>query len=131
MFSIIISIIGGLIASSSLLLKHTPISKVHINKILPLQTIIGLLLIGWGVWGAYQFVTNFTAMGFNLIFIASFVSQLLVGIILTYDYFSKNTVNNSESTYANNTVNSKLGIIKTLAGLVLLGIGIWSFLVYL
>jgi len=52
----LLCIIGGVLAASSLILSKRPDAKKALDKIAPFQGIIGVALLGWGLWDLYYFL---------------------------------------------------------------------------
>ena len=53
---IIISLLGGIMAAASLIVQFKADAKAAIEKLTPYQGIIGLVLLGWGIWGVIQII---------------------------------------------------------------------------
>ena len=84
---VVMPIVGGLIASSALIVRNAPSAQEHLNKLLPYKATIGASLIGC-------FVYNMLSMGFNpfygfslsalfgILVLAVLVSQLFLGFTM-------------------------------------------------
>src|ERR1051326_5526552 len=86
MLSGLITIAGGILAASSLIIARKPNAKDLIDKLTPYQGWIGIVMFFWGVWGTFQILTN---LGFFLrsplfgaMAIAATAAELVVGFLL-------------------------------------------------
>ena len=91
MLTAIISILGGLIASSSYIASKKPDAKELIDKLVPYQGIIGVVLLIWSIKNVFILFRYFS---FNGIIIT--VVQFIVGFLLAYALLSQYLFSKSE-----------------------------------
>lgn len=98
MLSAIIAILGGILASSSLIIAKKPNAKDLIDKLTPFQGWIGLVLAFWGLWGTIQLVLNLGSIGLVwIIALGISVVEFVVGFVLGYGLISKYFLERSEA----------------------------------
>ncbi len=97
----IITILGGILAASGFIIARKPNAKELIDKIVPYQGWIGVVMFFWGVWEVISSV-----LGMGLLAIAPLtwifwvlcgVADLLVGFILGFALISKWTMSGNEA----------------------------------
>lgn len=130
MLSAIIAIIGGLIAASSLIITHKPNAQELLDKVIPYQGWIGVLLTFWGVWGLIGALTNlgsisvywFVSLGVALV-------EFVVGFLLAYGLISKYLLEKNETTKEKGEeLRAKLVQYQVPAGVLLVVLGVLSLL---
>ncbi len=126
---IIISLVGGILAAASLIIKFKAESKDLIEKITPFQGIVGLVLLGWGVWGLIQLIRAMTH-GVVLVVPTIFVAaQLVVGFLLSFGLLSQFLFSKSEAAKEKGeNIRAKLAGYQGILGLVLIGLSILSLI---
>ena len=98
MLSAIIAVLGGVLASSSLIIAKKPNAKDLIDKLTPFQGWIGILLAFWGLWGTIQLVLNLGSIGLVwIIALGISVVEFVVGFVLGYSLISKYFLERSEA----------------------------------
>lgn len=94
----IIALLGGIIATSSVIIAKKPNAKELIDKITPYQGWIGVILAVLGAIGIIQLVLNLSAFSVAwLIGLATTVVQFVVGFILGYGLISKYVLEKNET----------------------------------
>ena len=100
----LITIAGGLLAASALIIARKPNAKDLIDKLTPYQGWIGLVLFCWGVWDTLFIVRNLTALvHFPLLMtlgVAITVTDLVVGFLLGFGLITKYALNKSPGALA-------------------------------
>ena len=91
MFTGIISILGGVIAASSYIVSKKPNAKELIDKIVPYQGWIGVILLFWSIKNILKLFRSFE--GNTLLFA---VAQFIVGFLLAYSLLSQYLFKNSQ-----------------------------------
>lgn len=91
MFTGIISILGGVIAASSYIVSKKADAKELIDKLVPYQGWIGVILLIWSINNLFRLFGNFR--GITLLFV---VAQFIVGFLLAYSLLSQYLFKNSE-----------------------------------
>ena len=90
MLSSLIAIVGGILASSSLIIAKKPNAKELIDKLTPFQGWIGIILAFWGLWGSIQLILNIGSIGLSwAIALSVAVLEFVVGFVLGYGLISK------------------------------------------
>jgi len=93
MLSGLITIAGGILAASALIVARKPNAKDLIDKLTPYQGWIGVIMFLWGVWAGIDCVTHLGLLGTNPVFfafwLASGAADLLVGFLLGFGLITK------------------------------------------
>jgi hypothetical protein len=87
----IISILGGVIAASSYIVSKKANAKELIDKLIPYQGWIGVVLLFWSIKNVLRLLNYFN--GYTLLFA---VAQFIVGFLLAYGLLSQYLFKNSE-----------------------------------
>ena len=99
--TILLLLAGGLIGASHLIVARRPDAKDVIDKLVPYQGIIGVVLLLWGVKGAIDIVRTIGLIHFApfwwLVFVATVLTELGLGFLLAYGLIMK-VVGNSPGT---------------------------------
>ncbi|VAW42128.1 hypothetical protein MNBD_GAMMA01-2269 [hydrothermal vent metagenome] len=129
MIGLIISLVGGSLAAASLIVKMKPDAKNLIDKLTPYQGIVGLVLLGWGLWSAINIVRGLLAGSFDVVSVVGVVVQLLVGFLLSFGLLSQFLFSKSEAAKEKGqALRLKLAGYQGVLGLVLIGLSVWGFI---
>jgi len=130
MLSALIAIVGGILASSSLIIAKKPNAKELIDKLTPFQGWIGLILAFWGLWGAIQLVLNIGHIGVVwIIGLAICVVEFAVGFVLGFGLISKYFLERSEvAKEKGQKLRLKLVNYQVPGGIILIILGILSII---
>jgi hypothetical protein len=130
MLSALIAIVGGILASSSLIIAKKPNAKELIDKLTPFQGWIGIILVFWGLWGAIQLVLNIGSIGLVWIIALSIcVVEFVVGFVLGYSLISKYFLERSEAAKEKGQkLRVKLVNYQVPGGIILIILGILSII---
>jgi len=130
MLSALIAIVGGILASSSLIIAKKPNAKELIDKLTPFQGWIGLILAFWGLWGAIQLVLNIGQIGVVwIIALAICVVEFVVGFVLGFGLISKYFLERSEAAKEKGQkLRLKLVNYQVPGGIILIILGIISII---
>ncbi|WP_439490553.1 hypothetical protein [Algoriphagus sp.] len=133
MIGIIIAILGGLIASASVIVAKKPNAKDLIDKLIPFQGWIGVILAIWGLWGIIGSVLNIGNLGLAwIIALAVAVVEFVVGFLLGYGLISKYLLEKNETAKEKGQVlRLKLTKYQIPAGLILIALGVLSLVFYM
>lgn len=133
MIGIIIAILGGLLASSSIIIAKKTNTKELIDKITPFQGWIGIILAVWGLWGIINSVLNIGNLGlYWMIALVVAVVEFVVGFLLGYGLISKYLLESNETAKEKgNALRMKLTRYQIPAGLILLVLGILSLVLFI
>ena len=100
----LITIAGGLLAASALIIARKPNAKDLLDKLTPYQGWIGLVLFAWGVWDTFYLLRFFSTLVHHPLFmvlgIAITVTDLAVGLLLGFGLITKYALNKSPSALA-------------------------------
>ncbi|MEJ7597739.1 MAG: hypothetical protein WKG01_07515 [Kofleriaceae bacterium] len=95
----LISIAGGILAASALIVARKPNAKELINKLTPYTGWIGVVMFIWGIWGViniFRFLGVLTHSPLLLLFaIGIALSDLAVGFLLGFGLITKYTLSGS------------------------------------
>ena len=116
MISTIISLLAGVLAASSAIIAKKPNAKDLIDKLVPYQGWIGVVLLIWSVKSVLLLLKNFNL---TLLFMA--ILQFVVGFLLAYGLISKYLLeNNDEAKEKGQALRAKLIQYQVPAGIVLI-----------
>lgn len=124
---------GGLIASSSVIIAKKPNAKELIDKITPFQGWIGVILAIWGLWGVISSLLNIGDLGlYWIIGLAVAVVEFVVGFLLGYGLISKYALEKNETAKEKGqALRLKLTKYQIPAGLILLALGVLSLVFFI
>ncbi len=122
MIESIVAIIAGVLASSSYIINRKPEARDIIEKLVPYQGGIGLLVLFWSIKGLFN-------LSFSPAYIALVGAQFIVGFLLSFGILSKYVLSRSDEAEERGLeVRSKLSHYQVPAGLVLIALGVWNLL---
>ena len=97
----LITICGGILAASSFIVAKKPNAKQLIDKMVPYQGWIGIVMFCWGVFGVLGVLGTMSVMSvdfsFWLLNLLSVAANLVVGFILGFALISKYALNKNEA----------------------------------
>ena len=100
----LITIAGGILAASALIIARKPNAKDLIDKLAPYQGWIGAVLFCWGVWDTLFIVRNLGALThFPLLMLFGIgitVTDLVVGFLLGFGLITKYALDKSPAALA-------------------------------
>ncbi len=130
MLSAIIAILGGLIATSSVIVAKKPNAAELLDKLTPFQGWIGLVLTFWGVWGIIQSFLSIGSIGLAWgIGLAVSAVSFIVGFLLAYSLISKYLLEKNETAkQKGQELRLKLTKYQIPAGFILIVLGILSII---
>jgi hypothetical protein len=104
MFAGLITIAGGILAASGLIIARKPNAKELIEKLTPYQGWIGVVMLFWGIWGVFDCVRNIGTLAhaplFWIFWLASGVADLAVGFLLGFGLVTKYTLSGNPTARA-------------------------------
>jgi hypothetical protein len=131
----LISIVGGLLAASALIVAKKPNAKELLAKLTPYTGWIGTLMFFWGTWETINLV-RFAGMIFHrpifgAFYLATTVSDLVVGFLLGFGLITKYALSSSPAAMAKGDgIRAKLVPYQATFGLVSIVCGVlyilWS-----
>lgn len=100
----LIPIAGGVLASSGFIISKKPNAKELIDKLVPYQGWIGMVMFFWGVWETISIVTHLGMLAEHplrfVFWVLVALSDLLVGFLLGYGLITKYAFGKSEMAQA-------------------------------
>ncbi|HEY0191514.1 MAG TPA: hypothetical protein VGC42_10375 [Kofleriaceae bacterium] len=135
MFAGLITIAGGILAASSLIIARKPNAKDLIDKLTPYQGWIGLVMFFWGVWetlGALRSIGMIAHAPLLWTFAtASAVADLVVGFLLGFGLITKYALGKSPAAMARGQqLRARLAPLQGSFGLLAIAMGV-LYLVWL
>lgn len=101
MFAGLITIAGGILAASALIIARKPNAKELINKLTPYQGWIGIVLFFWGAWGVLGCVRHMGMLSVAPLtwtfWLGASAADLVVGFLLGFGLISKYTLGSSQT----------------------------------
>jgi hypothetical protein len=128
MFAGLITIAGGILAASALIIARKPNAKDLIDKITPYQGWIGIVMVFWGVWGTLACVGGIGQLShrplFWLFWLASSVADLLVGFLLGFGLITRYALGRNAAAQARGQqIRAKLAGYQGVFGLFAIAMG--------
>lgn len=100
----LITIAGGLLAASALIISRKPNAQQLIDKLTPYQGWLGIVLFFWGIWDVTFILRNLSVLThapmWLVISIAVTVADLGVGFLLGFGLITKYTLRGSPAAMA-------------------------------
>jgi hypothetical protein len=133
----LITIVGGILAASALIIARKPNAKDLIDKITPYQGWIGIVMFFWGIWGTLDCVRGIGALSsaplFWLFWMASSAADLVVGFLLGFGLITKYALGRNLAAQARGQqIRAKLAAYQGVFGLLAIATGslfiVWSHL---
>ena len=134
----LITIAGGVLAASALIIARKPNAKQLIDKLTPYQGWIGIVMFFWGVWAVFDCVTNLGVLRVAPLFwafwLASGAADLLVGFLLGFGLITKYALSKSPSARTRGeNIRAKLAPYQGLCGIFAITMGalyiVWPYVV--
>lgn len=133
----LISIAGGLLAASALIVARKPNAKDLLNKLTPYTGWIGIVMFFWGVYGVINVIrflgVLIHAPIFFIFVLAVTISDLVVGFLLGFGLITKYTLNGNATARARGDqlrarlvpYQATFGLISIVSGVLYI---VWSFM---
>ena len=124
----LITIAGGILAASALIIARKPNAKDLIDKITPYQGWIGIVMFFWGVWAVLDCVRFMSLLSarplFWIFWLASGVADLVVGFLLGFGLISKYALSRNAAAMARGQkLRVKLAAYQGVFGLFAMAMG--------
>lgn len=131
----LITIVGGLIAASNLIVSRLPNAKEWLDKLSPYQGWIGIVMFGWGVWETISVVLGLgllaTAPLTWVFWLCVALADLFVGFLLGFGLITKYALSkNQEAMDKGDRIRAKLAPFQGLLGIFAVTMGV-LYLVWL
>lgn len=128
MLSGLITIAGGILAASALIIARKPNAKQLIDKLTPYQGWIGIVMFFWGVWGVLDCVRFVNLLSvrplFWLFWMASGAADLVVGFLLGFGLITKYALSRNATAQARGQqIRAKLAAYQGVFGLFAISMG--------
>ncbi len=126
LISSIISIVGGLLATSSVIIGKKPEMQKYLDKLVPYQGIVGVILLGFGLLGIVSSFLSIGSIGLSwAIGLGAAFSGAVVGFLLAYGLISKYVFEKDEaSKVKGQELRTKLIAYQVPSGMVLIILGV-------
>ena len=128
----ILLIAAGILAAASLIVAKQPNAQEMINKIVPFQGIIGIILLIWGLYALFVWVLpgfSFALRWAPLTALAGLASTLVaigLGVLLGYGLIQQYALSkNADAARSGEAVRAKLTGIQVPLGIAGIILGIW------
>ena len=123
----LVLLLGGLIGASNIVIAKRPDAKEMIDKLIPFQGIIGIVLLLWGVVGVFDVLRTLRWMNVApfwwLVFVATVVIELGLGFLLAYGLIGK-----FAGGQATERIHAKIAGYQSNLGLAAIGLAVLFFL---
>lgn len=128
MISGLITIAGGILAASALIIARKPNARDLIDKITPYQGWIGVVMFFWGIWGVLDCVRFVGLLGtrplFWIFWLACGVADLAVGFLLGFGLITKYVLSRNAAAEARGQqLRAKLAAYQGVFGLAAIAMG--------
>ena len=132
----LITIAGGILAASALIIARKPNAKQLIDKLTPYQGWIGIVMFGWGIWGVLDCVRGMSFLKVAPLFwtfwLISGIADLVVGFLLGFGLITKYTLSGSPQALAKGqNIRAKLAPYQGMFGLLAIAMGALYTVLYL
>jgi hypothetical protein len=129
MFAGLITIAGGILAASSLIIARKPNAKDLIDKLTPYQGWIGIVMFFWGVWDTLSCITHIGLLGQRPLFwafwTAASAADLIVGFLLGFGLITKYALGkNPAAQMRGQQLRARLAPLQGTFGLLAIAMGV-------
>lgn len=124
----LVTIAGGILAASALIIARKPNAKQLIDKLTPYQGWIGIVMFFWGIWGLFDCLKHVSILKLAPVFwtfwLVCGVADLVVGFLLGFGLITKYTLSGSPAALAKGqAVRAKLAGYQGVFGLLAIVMG--------
>ncbi|MBA2540570.1 MAG: hypothetical protein H0V17_13090 [Deltaproteobacteria bacterium] len=124
----LLTIAGGLLAASALIIARKPNAAALIDKLTPAQGWIGVVMFFWGVWNAISIIRHLGALMHAPLFLVVgtglVAMQLVVGFLLGFGLITKWTLSGNPMAMARGqAIRQKLAAYQGVFGLIAIATG--------
>ncbi|MCB9596492.1 MAG: hypothetical protein H6719_27460 [Sandaracinaceae bacterium] len=118
----LITIAGGLIAASNLIVSRLPNAKEMLDKLSPYQGWIGVVMFGWGIWETISCVLGISLLAAApltwVFWLCVALADLFVGFLLGFGLITKYALSKNEDAMQKGTrIRAKIAPFQGLLGL--------------
>lgn len=126
MIGTLVSLVAGILAAASLIVKFKPNSKELIHKITPFQGIVGLVLVGFAIWNTIQLIRVLAIGYFDVWGIIIIALQYIVGFLLSFGLLGQILFSKSDAAMQKGAaIREKLLAYQGLLGMALIFFSVW------
>src|SRR5215831_18024604 len=131
----LITICGGILAASALIIARKPNAKQLIDKLTPYQGWIGVVMFGWGVFELLHVLSGMSLLSvrpfFWVFWLASGVADLTVGFLLGFGLITKWAMSGSPQALARGqAIRAKLANYQGALGVLAICTGVGYIALY-
>lgn len=131
LFTGIVLLVLGLLASASSIVAKRPDAKATIDMLTPYQGWIGFICCIWGVFITISAVLNLNWLSFVpiwwLTYLATGVLEFVLGLLLGYALLTQYLLSkNAEAMKRGEQVRAQLAPYRTTLGYISIAVGIWT-----
>jgi hypothetical protein len=131
----IITIAGGILGAAGFIVSKSPNAKDLIEKLVPLQGIIGIIMVLVGILNILQFIQALSVITgaplHMVVFIAVMLVNLGLGFLLAFGLISKWFLSKDEAAKAKGeALRAKLVMFQTPLGLAGIAFGLWFLIAF-
>jgi hypothetical protein len=124
----LITIAGGILAASSLIIARKPNAKDLIDKLTPYQGWIGMVMFFWGVWETLGCVRGLGLLSSHpiwwILWFGSSIADLVVGFLLGFGLITKYALGKNAAALARGQqIRAKLAGYQGAFGLLAIAMG--------
>lgn len=128
MFDGLITIAGGILAASALIIARKPNAKVLIDKLTPYQGWIGIVMFIWGIWETLGALRGLGLLGSSpllwIFWMGVAIADLVVGFLLGFGLITKYTLSKNPAAEARGQqIRAKLAVYQGLFGILAITMG--------
>jgi hypothetical protein len=138
MLSGLITIAGGLLAASALIIARKPNARDLIDRLTPYQGWIGIVMFFWGSWGVLDCVRHLDVLSSSpliwILWLACGAADLVVGFLLGFGLITRYTLGKNPVALARGQqIRVKLAAYQGMFGLLAIATGtlyvVWPLVV--
>ena len=130
MLTVVFLVLGGILASSSLIVARKPNAQELIDKITPYQGWIGVALFFWGIWDVIQLIRVIgilfkVSLFYGIFYAIAVPTELLLGFLLGFGLITKYALSKNETAMAKGaSIRKKLAPLQGIIGIIGIAVGL-------
>lgn len=125
--SVIVLFLGGMLAASELVLVKKPAAALLVAKVRPFQSLIGVLLLVWGVVDLINWIRFIGSVPFSiyvLLWLVTTVTELALGFLLSFELLSQYILRNEQAHEKAKAAHERVAGLRQPLGLAGMGLAI-------
>ena len=128
-------IIGGILAASGFIVAKKPNAQELINKLVPFQGWLGVVLLIWGIWDVFGLISAMRWLSvypiYWIVYLLGVIAELGIGFILGYGLIAKYALANNEAAAKKGEETlAKLVRFQIPLGFLGIALGVIYFIIY-